>query len=174
VPNADPAIIRRATPSDLPALGRLGEVLVATHHEMDPRRFIPAGPRTAGGYAGFLSSQLDLPDVLVVVAERDGQVIGYAYAAIEGWDYMWLRGPAGVLHDLVVDPAMRGGGVGRALLGEVLSVFRERKVPRVVLSTAEQNHVAQRLFAGSGFRRTMVEMTLDRSGPDDDLPDALP
>ena len=26
-------------------------------------------------------------------------------AAAEGWDYMALRGPAGVLHDIVVDPA---------------------------------------------------------------------
>jgi RimJ/RimL family protein N-acetyltransferase len=29
----------------------------------------------------------------------------------------------------------------------------------VVLATAEQNEAAQRLFAGMGFRRTMIEMT---------------
>jgi hypothetical protein len=29
----------------------------------------------------------------------------------------------------------------------------------VVLSTAEQNEAAQRLFASTGFRRTMIEMT---------------
>jgi len=28
-----------------------------------------------------------------------------------------------------------------------------------VLSTAERNEAAQRLFASAGFRRTMVEMT---------------
>jgi RimJ/RimL family protein N-acetyltransferase len=31
----------------------------------------------------------------------------------------------------------------------------------VVLSTAERNEGAQRLFASAGFRRTMIEMTRD-------------
>ena len=34
-----------------------------------------------------------------------------------------------------------------------------RGAPRVVLSTAEKNQVAQRLFEAAGFRRTMVELT---------------
>jgi len=33
-----------------------------------------------------------------------------------------------------------------------------------VLSTAEQNEPAQRLFARAGFRRTMIEMTRERDG----------
>ena len=41
------------------------------------------------------------------------EVIGYTYAGVEGHDYMALRGPAGVLHDVVVDPAHRGHGIGR-------------------------------------------------------------
>jgi ribosomal protein S18 acetylase RimI-like enzyme len=86
-------------------------------------------------------------------------VLGYAYAGIEGRDYMSLRGPAGVLHDLVVDPERRGQGVGRLLLEATLRVLRERGAPRVVLSTAERNETAQRLFARAGFRVTMREMT---------------
>ena len=33
------SVIRRATRADLPALGRLGAMLVRTHHEFDPNRF---------------------------------------------------------------------------------------------------------------------------------------
>jgi ribosomal protein S18 acetylase RimI-like enzyme len=40
----------------------------------------------------------------------------------------------------------------------------DRGAPRVVLSTAERNGAAQRLFELAGFRRTMVEMTRDLSG----------
>lgn len=158
-PPGDP-IIRAATAADLPALGRLGEILVGAHHDFDPDRFIPATPRTAQGYASFLSSQLSAPGVLLLVAEQGGQVVGYAYAGIEGFDYMSLRGPAGVLHDIVVHPGRRGAGVGRALLEAVVAALRERGVPQVVLSTAERNQRAQRLFEGMGFRRTMIEMTL--------------
>ena len=153
--------IRPGTLSDLPALGRLGALLVRTHHELDPARFIAATRRTEQGYASYLGSQLEDPTVLVLVAERDGKVLGYTYAALEGNDYMALRGPAGVLHDIVVDPDYRREGVGRMLLDATLAWLDARGVPRVVLSTAERNEAAQRLFAAAGFRRTMIEMTRD-------------
>jgi ribosomal protein S18 acetylase RimI-like enzyme len=95
----------------------------------------------------------------VLVADDHGDVIGYAYATVEGYDYMALRGPAGVLQDIVVDPERRGRGVGRMLLDAALAELAARGAPRVVLSTAERNEAAQRLFASAGFRRTMVEMT---------------
>ena len=78
---------------------------------------------------------------------------------------MALRGPAGVLHDVIVDREHRGRGVGRLLLDAALEFFRSRGVPRVVLFTAERNEAAQRLFARTGFRRTMVEMTIDLDDP---------
>ena len=157
--DAPSVIIRPATPADLPVLGRLGALLVRIHHELDPERFIPAPPNTGDGYAAFLGSQLTEPDVVVLVAERDGVVLGYTYAGVEGKDYMALRGPAGVLHDIVVDPAHRGNGVGGMLLDATIAELGARGAPRVVLSTAERNETAQRLFARAGFRRTMIEMT---------------
>lgn len=151
--------VRPATAADLPALGRLGALLVRTHHDLDPGRFIAATPRTERGYASFLATQLDEPDVILLVAEWSGAVAGYAYAAVEGWDYMSLRGPAGVIHDIVVDPDHRRRGIGQRLLDAALAALATRGAPRVVLWTAEQNGSAQRLFARAGFRRTMVEMT---------------
>jgi ribosomal protein S18 acetylase RimI-like enzyme len=159
-------IVRRATPADLPRIGRLGALLVEEHYDFDPKRFLAARPGTPGGYASFMSTQLEDPDVAVLVADDNGDVIGYAFAAVEGYDYMALRGPAGVLHDIIVDPEQRGRGVGRLLLDATLAFFTSRGVPRVVLSTAEQNEGAQRLFASKGFRRTMVEMTLELDDPE--------
>src|SRR5258705_913727 len=158
------AVIRPATSADVRAIGRLGAMLVRTHHDFDPRRFIAATPRTEDGYASFLATQLREPSVIVLVAERDGELLGYAYAGIEGTDYMALRGPAGVLYDIVVDPAQRGRGVGRLLLDATLAALTARGAPRVVLSTAERNEPAQRLFARAGFRRTMIEMTRESDG----------
>ena len=159
-PSETPTItVRPAAPEDAPALGRLGALLVRTHHDFDPARFIAATPRTERGYASWLGRQLAEPDIVVLVAEREGEVLGYAYAGVEGPDYMALRGPAGVLHDIVVDPAHRGHGVGRLLLDATLAALRDRGARQVVLSTAVRNVAAQRLFARAGFRRTMVEMT---------------
>jgi ribosomal protein S18 acetylase RimI-like enzyme len=151
--------IRPATREDAPTLGRLGALLVRTHHELDAARFLAATSRTEHGYASFLGTQLAVPDVVILVAESRGIVLGYAYAELEGVDYMALRGPAGVLHDLVVDPRHRGQGIGRRLLDAVVAALAARGAPRVVLSTAARNEAAQRLFERAGFRRTMVEMT---------------
>jgi ribosomal protein S18 acetylase RimI-like enzyme len=160
----DSTVVRPAAPADLPALGGLGALLVRFHHELDPARFIAAPPRTEDAYASFLGGQLGEPNAVVLVAAREGEVLGYSYAGIEGTDYMALRGPAGVLHDIVVDPAHRGKGVGRMLLEATLAALAERGVPRVVLFTAEGNAAAQRLFARAGFRRTMIEMTRELEG----------
>ena len=159
-------IVRRATPADLHVIGRLGALLVGEHHGFDPQRFLAASPETPEGYASFIGTQLEDPNKAVfVAADDDEDVVGYAYAAVEGYDYMALRGPAGVLHDVIVDPGHRGRGVGRLLLDAALEFLRSRRVPRVVLSTAEQNEAAQCLFASAGFRRTMIEMTRELDAP---------
>lgn len=157
-------IIRRATRADLPAVGRLGALLVSSHHDFDPKRFIAATRQTEGGYASFLGTQLEEPSAVVLVAEEDGQVIGYTYGGVEGHDWMALRGRAGVLHDIVVDPARRGRGVGRMLLDATMTRLTSLGAPQVVLWTAARNESAQRLFASAGFRQTMLEMTRDMDG----------
>ena len=157
-------LIRPATPSDTAALGRLGGLLVRQHQAWDPARFIPAEPETDHWYGTFLASQLHRPDVVILVAEQDGRVIGFVYAGLEDTDWMALRGPAGALYDLVVDPDHRRGGVGRTLLDAALAALARLGAPRVVLSTAERNEAAQRLFLGAGFRPTMREMTRELGG----------
>ena len=145
----------------MPTTGKLGALLVRTHHDFDPKRFIAATARTAQGYGSYLGTQLDEPNVVVLVAEHDGAVVGYTYAGVEGRDYMSLRGPAGVLYDIVVDPNYRQHGIGRMLLDATITTLEQRGATQIVLSTAEPNESAQRLFARAGFRRTMIEMTRD-------------
>ena len=164
-PSGDPAVtIRPSTRADLPALGRLGAMLVRTHHDFDGARFIPATPQTERGYEWYLGTQLDNADAIILVAEQEGEVIGYTYAAVEGFDWLMLRGPAGVINDILVDPARRAHGVGRMLFDAVVAALRDRGAPQAVLYTADGNAAAQRLFARAGFRRTMVEMTRELDG----------
>jgi ribosomal protein S18 acetylase RimI-like enzyme len=151
--------IRPAIPTDVSTIGRLGALLVREHHDFDPQRFIPATPRTEDQYGGYLGTQLKEPNIVILVAEQNGEVIGYTYSGIEGTDYMSLRGPAGVMYDIVVDPDHRQQGVGRLLVDATLEALKRKGAPRVVLSTAEKNGAAQRLFDRAGFRRTMIEMT---------------
>jgi ribosomal protein S18 acetylase RimI-like enzyme len=156
--------VRRARAEDEAAMGRLGAMLVEEHHGFDPERFIAPLPQLRERYGQFLVSQIARPEMVVLVAERGSELAGYAFGGMEGSDYMQLRGPAGVLHDLVVDPAHRRQGVGTSLLEAALDALEKLGAPRVVLFTAEKNHVAQAMFDRAGFRRTMVEMTRELGG----------
>ncbi len=158
--------IRRARPDDVVALGRLGALLVQEHHDFDSQRFLQASPETPERYGWFLGTQIEKSDVIVLVATRNDEVVGYTYAGNEGYDYMALRGPAGALYDIVVHPAHRQQGIGRRLLDATLEALREAGAPRVVLSTADRNEPAQHLFATAGFRRTMIEMTRELEADD--------
>lgn len=151
--------IRPAVDGDLEALGRLGAMLLRTHHAFDPRRFMPPGNDPEGGYAWFLGTQLRQDDATVIVAEQDGSVVGYVYAGIEPQSWKELRDAAGFIHDVAVDERARGTGIASALIDAAVDWLRAHGAPRVLLWSAEQNTVAQRLFAARGFRRTMVEMT---------------
>src|SRR6185369_1599364 len=89
-------VVRRADARDLPALGRLGAMLMRAHYAFDGQRFL--APQQGD-------------DVAVFVAERDGRVVGYVYAGIEPRSWKELRDVAGFIHDVVVDEAERGAGI---------------------------------------------------------------
>ncbi len=151
--------IRAASTDDLPALGRLGALLMRTHYEFDPQRFMNGGTDAAEGYAWFLGRQLKDNDVVVYVAEQDGEVVGYVYAGIEPISWKELRDECGFIHDVVVDERGRRSGMATALIDKAIEWMRERGMPRVMHWTAEKNAGAQQLFSKLGFRRTMIEMT---------------
>jgi len=152
--------IRRATRLDLPALGRMGALLMRTHYAFDQKRFLAPGDHAEDGYAWFLGEQLkDDVNVIVLVADVQGDVVGYVYAGLEPVSWKELRDACGFIHDIVVDERGRRKGVATKLMDAAMAWLKEKGAPRVVLWTAEQNEGAQQLFARLGFRRTMVEMT---------------
>lgn len=151
--------IRRATENDAAALGRLGALLLRAHHAFDARRFMAPGRNPEVGYGSFLVSQLSDEDVLVLVAEQAGDVIGYVYAGLEPRSWKELREACGFIHDVAVAERGRRSGVATALVEAAAEWLRARGAPRVVLWTADRNAAAQRLFARLGFRPTMIEMT---------------
>lgn len=123
---------------------------------------LPAeGEELESGYRWWLEKEMGDKKALVLVAEVDGDVVGYAYGRIEARDWGKLLDRHGELIDLWVDEAARRTGAGRALCVAIIDAFKSRRIHQVVLYAASQNPRAQALFASVGFRPTMVEMTLD-------------
>jgi len=138
----------------------MGAALMRQHHASDPRRFIQTD-RPEEGYGRFLVSQLANPDMAVLVAEGEREILGYVFAGLEPTSWRDLRGPCGFIHDVYVDEPARRQGTGQALLREAIAWAHARGRTQVVLWSKSGNESAQRLFTKLGFRDTMIEMTLD-------------
>lgn len=153
------ATIRLGTEADAPEMGRMAAGLVRLHHAYDPQRFIMVEGNIEEGYGRWLARETKNERAIVLVAELEGKILGYAYATLEDRDWMMLRDACGGLQDIWVDQEARRTGVAKMLLEDVCRRFREMGTPRVVLSTAAKNEGAQKFFEAMGFRRTMIEMT---------------
>ena len=150
--------IRAAEARDLVAVSLLAGMLVRLHHELDALRFMLI-PNVEAGYEHFFRSQLPDPEVVILVAERDNDIVGYAYARLEPRDWNNLLDACGELHDLFVSDTVRRQGVARLLVDAARERLRQKGAPRLVLHTASKNGAARRFFASVGFRETMVELT---------------
>ena len=120
-------VIRLANESDLPALGRLGALLLETHYRFDEQRFMAPRTNSAEGYAWFLRSQLKDKDVVVFVAERAGAVVGYVYAGIEPASWKELREMAGFIHDVIVEESSQRTGIASSLIEAAMEWLRTQR-----------------------------------------------
>jgi ribosomal protein S18 acetylase RimI-like enzyme len=154
-----PVVIRKAEARDLESLGHLGAMLMHVHYAFDSQRFLAPHAGAEHGYAAFLGSRIDSPDDCVFVADVDGRVAGYLFAALEPLSWKELRGPAGYIHDVAVEESDRREGIATKLMEAGFQWLRDHGAPRVVLGTAARNEAAQSLFHRLGFRDTMIEMT---------------
>jgi|GEM_PF-524066 len=158
-PASSDVIVRAAEPRDLEAAAQLAGKLVYFHQALDPERYMKM-ERVEAGYRQWFEKELARPkQVVLLVAERGTEIVGYAYGRLEDADWNLLLAAHGALHDLWVEPDARRSGVASRLVTTMCAELKALGAPRVLLHTAWQNADAHAFFARLGFRRTMLEMT---------------
>ena len=78
------------------------------------------------------------------VAIDDGLIVGFTTYNLQ--NSTWSEGGHCYLEDLFVDPAVRGKGVGRALIEYVKSYAIENNCSRLYWNTDEDNATARKLY----------------------------
>ena len=154
--------VRPATPKDIPAASELAGKLARMHHETDPDRFF-LPENVVQGYAWWFERVLKDPEAVLLVADGERSLAGYAYGGLEDRAWNLLLDEHGAIHDIYVADDCRRLGAGAALLTALVAELEARGAPRIVLSTMPSNTTAQRLFARHGFRATFIEMTRSRT-----------
>lgn len=157
--NVDMAVaVRKATKADAAVVAELAMRLIEQHVGHDPVRFSHIGSRER--MADFYARQTELENARVLVAELEGKIVGFAYMQFEPIIYAELATKVAWLHDILVDPRLRGTGAGKKMIDAVAAEAKRFGANKVLLSVAAKNAEAQEFFARSGFRTTMHEMML--------------
>jgi|JI10StandDraft_1071094.scaffolds.fasta_scaffold35805_4 GNAT superfamily N-acetyltransferase len=152
------ATLRRASRADRTVLRALHRALYVDHHGS----IVPASIAPLLEYRDFervlrddIDGLIDHPNAAVLVAERDGRVVGYITGHME--EEPERRMPRrGVVEDWFVEPAARGERIGAALLAALEDVFREARCDLIESATWSFNEGAVRAHEALGFEAYQV------------------
>ena len=100
-----------------------------------------------------------LEPIHALVAECGDELIGLTHYLFQR--STWLINPQCYLQDLYVSEAVRGGGVGRALIAAVAAAAKEAGAARVYWNTHETNAVARRLYDAVAVRSGFIQYRIE-------------
>jgi GNAT superfamily N-acetyltransferase len=149
------ATIREATPEDIPELARLRWEFKVELGDVDPAMEFE---RFAHRFTAFAAEALADPRWRAFVAEADGHLVGNL------WIQFVPKVPApsvesesfGYVTNAYVEPGLRNGGLGWALLEAATDRAMERPVEFLVTWPSDRSRP---LYDRAGFRPTADSMT---------------
>lgn len=141
--------VRTAVAADLDAIADLGLSVQRLHVAARPDLFAqPDGEAIRAYFAGKIDG-----DDHVLVAEKEGRVVGYLIAERlirpanpfrPAYDLLYI-------HQLGVDPGVKRQGIGRALVCEAEAIARRDGIVTIRLDSWGFNSNAHRFFEAEGF-----------------------
>jgi GNAT superfamily N-acetyltransferase len=151
--------VRRATRKDARKVAEMAIKLALQHKDYDSQRFSELAPiEQAEQYYG---SQTETTDAAILVAELDGEIVGFTFIQYEAKDYANLLENAVWLHDIYIEETARGQNAGNLLMENSIKAAKELGADKLMLSVAAKNEFAKSFFESKGFRTTMIEMMLE-------------
>ena len=107
------------------------------------------------------------PRTTLLVAEEQGQIIGFVYATIEQDLPIYLHEEFAVIREWWVEPGFRNRGAGRALIDLLIKELAGVGVCQLRVRTAAGDPDARALLGRCGFRAGTCEMVKDLQPPED-------
>ena len=151
-------IIRPASEKDMPALLEFEQGVILAERPFDPTL------KESDINYYDLNYFLESPDVELLVAETDGEIIASGYARImESKVYQQFERHA-YLGFMYVKPAYRGKGINRLILDDLKKWVLKQGLTELRLQVYQENISAIKAYEKTGFEKHMIEMRMGLEG----------
>lgn len=149
--------IRRAKESDIPAINKLLYEVLKVHSDARPDLFKAGTKKYTDEELKKILADDQTP---VFVAEKDGNVVGYAFCVHQ--QYINNNNMTDIktlyIDDLCVDEAARGAHVGKALYEYVIHYAKEQGCYNVTLNVWADNKNAVKFYEQIGLKVQKIGM----------------
>ncbi len=147
--------VRKASYDDLDVLKVFEQALIAAERPFDPT----IKPDPVHYYD--LEAMLKNPDLLLLLAEIDGQVAGSGYCRIDPDKPFLQHVKKAYFGFMFVVPEHRGNGINGLVMTQLMDWARERGITECRLDVYSGNYDAMRAYQKLGFRPYSLEMRMD-------------
>ena len=149
----DRCSIRDATQQDIAKVVELWAEHVDFHAQCDPRFLRREG--SDDGFAQHLRTRLGESDYLLLVAEIDGEVVGFLNGELSAYPPCFAHRAHGFIDNLAVSPQRQRVGFRTALLEEAMAWFSAKRVSTVEGRVLLSNPVAMAFWQKTEFEPYM-------------------
>jgi GNAT superfamily N-acetyltransferase len=155
-------IVRKATNNDLDILLGFEQKLIAAERPFDKT--------LKSGHIHYydLEEMIKAPNIEVVVAESDNEIIGSGYARIETAKPYLIHQRHAYLGFMYVDQDHRGKGVNKKIIEALKQWAIAQDITELRLDVYYNNIAAIKAYEKAGFTRYVVEMRM-RLNQDEDI-----
>ena len=150
-------IVRQARETDIPSVAKLLYEVQRIHAAGRPDLFVPGARKYSDTELRAIFSDANRP---VLVAESDGEIVGYAFCILKPVPDSATLQPVKSLYidDLCVEEGRRGEHIGSLLYEAVSELARRAECTRMTLNVWSLNQGAMRFYEKCGMKPLKVTM----------------
>ena len=152
--------IRKAVKNDIPAMVELWKEMMDFHKECD--RFFSRTATAHKGWVEFITTHISNNNSCVLVAERNGRIVGHCLAFTEKYPPVLKTKRYGLFQEIAVAANHRRCGVGERLYNRTLKWFRKHRIKRIEVRVSVRNELSTAFWRKMGFKPYLETLCLER------------
>lgn len=138
--------------ADLPTLFEFEQGVIAAERPFDPTL------KSGQIHYYDIEKMIAAPDVELLVAEINNEVVGSGYARIENAKPFLQHNRHAYLGFMYIMPQWRGNGINKKILDKLTEWVQQHNITELRLDVYQPNIAAIKAYEKAGFTKHMIEM----------------